>query len=431
MIIQVFVLIIVFVLIAARQLSNKHLQLLQIKLLKTPVDKALGLEIWHIMLFGAVVVLLTGQISPVDAFHAINFDVIIFLFGMFVIGQAMEQSGYLSHLSYKLFSKAKTVNHLLLLLLFGLGIASAFLMNDTLAIIGTPVVLVLAAKNNIPPKILLLALAFSVTIGSVMSPIGNPQNLLIAINGNMSNPFGTFFYYLFLPTMICLFVAYFLLKFFYKDQLKNKPIRQEEGPIKNHRLASLSRFSLVIVILLIIVKIFVVVAAIPVDFRLTYISLLAALPIIIFSRKRPDILRNIDWKTIVFFIAMFVLMGSVWQSGFFQALIVSGHLSLLSIAVILLAGVLVSQFISNVPFVALYLPLLIHSGATGKELVALAAGGTLAGNLFILGAASNIIIIQNSEKRSKETLTFIDFAKIGIPMTIIDVIVYWFFLTIL
>ncbi len=165
---------IVFVLIAVRQVGN------------------IRLRIWQIMLAGALVVLITGQISPARAMAAINADVMLFLFGVFVIGQALEDSGYLGHLAYRLFSRARSLNTLVLFILFGMGILSALLLNDTLAIIGTPVVLSLASKTDIQPKVLLLSLAFAVTIGSAMSPIGNPQNLLIAIHGNVTNPSITF-----------------------------------------------------------------------------------------------------------------------------------------------------------------------------------------------------------------------------------------------
>src|SRR3989338_3748793 len=105
---------IVFILIAVRQVGK------------------VKLHIWQIMLFGAAGVVLTGQISSVDAFRSINPDVMIFLFSMFVIGAALEESGYLSHLSYKIFKRANTSNQLLLYILFGMGFASALLMNDTL-----------------------------------------------------------------------------------------------------------------------------------------------------------------------------------------------------------------------------------------------------------------------------------------------------------
>jgi Na+/H+ antiporter NhaD/arsenite permease-like protein len=73
---------------------------------------------------------------------------------------------------------------------------------------------------------------------------------------------------------------------------------------------------------------------------------------------------------------------------------------------------------------------LLKAGASTKELLALAAGSTVAGNLFILGAASNVIIIQNAEKKFGETITFLDFAKIGIILTAINLLVYWLFLTV-
>jgi Na+/H+ antiporter NhaD/arsenite permease-like protein len=349
---------------------------------------------------------------------------------MFVVGQAMEESGYLSHLSTKMFKHAKSVDSLVLLILFSMGAISAFLMNDTVAIIGTPAVLLLAKKQKILPKMLMLALAFAITIGSVMSPIGNPQNVLIAINGNVPNPFVTFFKFLFLPTIINLFVAYLLLKLIYKKEFHSKPLVHSQEPIKDHRLAVLSKLSLFLIVALVAVKILLGFLAPQVDFRLTYIALAAAAPILLFSRRRLKILKNVDWYTLVFFAAMFVLMESVWLTGFFQSMITSMNVNILSIPMILVVSVLLSQFISNVPLVALYLPMLVQAGASTREMVALAAGSTIAGNMFILGAASNVIIIQNAERKSGDTLTFLEFARVGIPLTILNVLVYWVFLSI-
>jgi Na+/H+ antiporter NhaD/arsenite permease-like protein len=135
--------------------------------------------------------------------------------------------------------------------------------------------------------------------------------------------------------------------------------------------------------------------------------------------------RKIDWPTLVFFAAMFILMESVWKSGIFQSAMSSSQVSLTSVPAILVISVLFSQLISNVPFVALCLPLMVNP--SNQELMALAAGSTIAGNLFILGAASNVIIIQSAE-RSGETLTFLEFARVGIPLTALNIIVYWLFL---
>lgn len=381
------------------------------------------------MTLGALGCLLTGEISAFDAVKSVNLDVILFLFGMFVVGVGLEESGYLSHLSYKIFKQAKSQDELLILILFIIGFASAFLMNDTLAIIGTPVVLHLSKKHNTSGKLLLLTLAFAVTIGSVMSPIGNPQNLLIALEGNIHNPFILFFKLLLIPTVINLIVAYFVLKLFYKDKFHNNSLNHSQEPIMSKSLAKLSKISLYIIIIMVILKISIVTAGINFDFRLTYIALVASLPILIFSEKRFEVLKNVDWKTLLFFVSMFILMQSFWNSGLIQGLIDNMNINITNMLMIFVVSIVLSQFISNVPLVALYLPMLLEAGASSKEMVALAAGSTIAGNLFILGAASNVIIIQNAEKKSNETITFLEFAKVGIPLTILNTIVYYVYLS--
>jgi Na+/H+ antiporter NhaD/arsenite permease-like protein len=382
------------------------------------------------MLFGAISVLATRQISPYDALKSINLDVMVFLFGMFVIGSALEESGYLSSLTYKIFKKAKTTNQLLLLILFVMGFTSAILMNDTLAIIGTPIVLLLAKKHEINPKILLLALAFAITIGSVMSPIGNPQNFIIATLGNIKNPFVVFFKYLFLPTIVNLLIAFILMKFLNGNQFTNNLLNHIQEPIKDNELAVLSKISLILLLIMILVKIMLVFLNIQLDFKLVYIAVISALPILIFSKKRIHIIKKVDWHTLVFFAAMFILMKSVWDTGFFQFVVDTPGMNIISIPIILILSVLLSQLISNVPLVTLYLPILIQAGASIKEMMALAAGSTIAGNFLILGAASNVIIIQNAEKRG-QTITSLEFAKIGIPMTIVNILVYWLFFMII
>jgi Na+/H+ antiporter NhaD/arsenite permease-like protein len=411
--IPLFALLFVFLLIAFRRIGS------------------LRLQIWQIMLAGALIVLVTGSISFGDAFNAINYDVILFLFGMFVIGEALEESGYLSHLSYKLFRRTKSIDSLILFILFGFGLASAFLMNDTCAIIGAPVVIALAKKHHFPAKIMLLCLAFAVTLGSVPSPIGNPQNLLIALAGGEWNSFITFAQYLLIPTILNLFFTYILLKIYFGRDFHKHKLVHEDAPLRDGRLAIVSKISLVLLILMIALKMLSTIIPFGIDIRLTYIALVSALPIILFSNSRIQILRKIDWSTLVFFAAMFILMESVWDTNFFQPLITDSGADITSTPTILLVSIVVSQFISNVPLTALYLPILAHAGAGAKELVALAAGSTIAGNLFILGAASNVIIIQNAEKKAGETLTFMDFARIGIPLTIINAIVYWVFLGVL
>jgi hypothetical protein len=130
---------------------------------------------------------------------------------------------------------------------------------------------------------------------------------------------------------------------------------------------------------------------------------------------------------------LYPLVGSKYDgiakyAPYFQSVITGLNLNITSVVANLMISALLSQLISNVPLVALYLPMLMNAGASTKELMALAAGSTVAGNLFILGAASNVIIIQNAEKKFGETITFLDFAKIGVILTAVNLLVYWLFL---
>jgi Na+/H+ antiporter NhaD/arsenite permease-like protein len=159
----------------------------------------------------------------------------------------------------------------------------------------------------------------------------------------------------------------------------------ETQPVTDASLARWAQVSFFSLLGLILVKIVLVWAAPDLDVRLSYIALLAALPVLVFSRKRLSVARGIDWSTLVFFAAMFVLMAAVWNSGAVQSFVDSSGVDLASAAVLFPASIIVSQFVSNVPLVAMYLPILEQSGAGLKELLILAAGSTIAGNLTILG----------------------------------------------
>ena len=309
------------------------------------------------MAAGAVVVLLAGQISAADAVRSIDPDVMIFLFGVFVIGRALEDSGYVAHISSRLFSRCRSVHGLVIAILFAVGLLSAVMMNDTLAIIGTGVVLALGKKTGISIRMLLLTVAFAVTIGSVMSPAGNPQNLLISLQGNISGPFVAFIKYLAVPTLINLWVAYAALRLFFRREFTRPLAGVEPQAVTDPELARWARISFLALVALILLKVVLTFAAPGVDIRLSYIAVLAALPVLAGSRKRLSVLRRIDWPTLVFFAALFVLMDSVWRSGVFQSFIDSSGADMTKAAVLFPASIIVSQFVSNVPLVAMYLPL--------------------------------------------------------------------------
>jgi len=380
------------------------------------------LRIWQVMCGGAIAVIVLRQISLSDAVASINLDVMVFLLSMFIVGEAMERSGYLHSLSFRLFARARNGEHFILLVLFGMGLLSALLMNDTVAIIGTPIVIAYACRFGVHPKTALLALCVAVTIGSVMSPIGNPQNLLVATYSGLPQPFLAFLFYLGVPTLLNLGIAYFVLTRLSRVDTAGCTFDEQEGQVRDARLAEISRASLAIILVLIGIRVITGPSFIP----LALIAVAGALPLVVFSNQRVVIVRNIDWPTLVFFASMFILMQSVYLTGFFQAGL--DFTGLRSIPLILASSVLISQFISNVPFVALFQPLIAQQGLSIEGVMALAAGSTIAGNLTILGAASNVIVVENAEKRGY-TITFWEFFRVGLPLTIANCVVYWIFLS--
>jgi Na+/H+ antiporter NhaD/arsenite permease-like protein len=406
MILPLIVLGLVFLLIAIRQVGGFRFR------------------IWQIMLAGAAAVLLFGQISPADALRSINPDVMLFLFGMFVVGVAVTESGYLRAVSFRLFSRAATPDHFILFLIISMGLFSAILMNDTIAIIGTPLVIWYAVRMGYNPKGVLLALCFAITIGSVATPIGNPQNLLIANYADLGDAFTPFLIHLAVPTAINLLIAWAIVRFFYPPP-EEYLIPPECEPVRDMSLARLSKLSLGIILSLIGVWILVG-FFVPVSFPLMVIALAAATPVLIFSPRRREILKKVDWRTLIFFASLFVLMQSVYQTGFFQSVIDYSRVT--TIPLIMTVSVVVSQFISNVPFVALFQPIIIQQGMSIQQILALAAGSTIAGNLTILGAASNVIVIQQAEKEGY-TLSFWEFFRVGLPLTILNIVVYSLFLS--
>lgn len=376
----------------------------------------LSLSIWQIMLGGAALVVVTGEITPLRAVQAVNADVMLFLFCMFIVGEAVCRSGFLERFSRMLFVHAGTTGEMVLLLIVSTGFFSALLMNDTLAIIGTPFVIRLARRTGIPAHLLLLALAFSVTTGSAASPIGNPQNLLIALSGGIAAPFPVFAWYLGLPTIVGLVLVYLVLRVRYPGEYARPLIPPADNGEADPALAAVVRVSLALLVVLICAR-----ALVPLPLPL--IAAAAALPVLIGARDRSGIVRSIDWPTLVFFAALFILMRSVSDSGLLPSLISGWGGITGSSAAIFTLGILASQLISNVPYVALVLSLGAGQGMATASLMALAAGSTLAGNMLVLGAASNVIIIQQAE-RYGETISFYEFALAGIPLTVLQALVY-------
>lgn len=178
-----------------------------------------NIPIWAAMLIGAALMIGLQVTSVESAFQAVNLDVIAFLFGMFSIVSALEKAGVLHRLAVRMLGFARTPARLLMVFVVGMGVLAAFLVNDTIALLGIPLVVYVAKKSGVSTSVLLIALALGITVGSVMTPIGNPQNLLIAIQSGIPLPFTTFLLYLAVPTAVNLFLTFFILKWYFRKEL--------------------------------------------------------------------------------------------------------------------------------------------------------------------------------------------------------------------
>lgn len=386
-----------------------------------------SIQIWHIMLLGAIASIFCGSITLKEAVSSINIEVIIFLVALFFIASAAEECGYLERLAAIIFSKITNIFFMIFAVTFIMGISSSILLNDTVAIAGTPIMLALFKDDRQVSKIFLMVLAFSITIGSVMTPTGNPQNLMIALESGMRTPFITMLSSLLLPTLINLLFLTGYIYLIYRKKLKKvkiKPLCIE----KMSRQMKIVNYSVVIFVTLIIVTIILEVVQTKLKIPFFVIPLIATFPIILCYKNKTKTLKFYDWGTIIFFLAMFILMQSVWVSGFFQMFIKNSQLDMSSNSIIIYVSLILSQLMSNVPLVSLYLPILHTSNAGISQYMSLAVGSTIAGNILIIGAASNIIIIQAAENRKSKSFKFFEFAAVGIPLAIINIIIYLIFI---
>jgi Na+/H+ antiporter NhaD/arsenite permease-like protein len=396
-----------------------------------------GVPIWAAMLAGAA--LMVGlQVTTVgDAFRSVNLDVIAFLFGMFSIVSALDRAGVLRLVAIKMLAVAKTPDRLLLAFVAGMGVLAAFLVNDTIALLGIPLAVYVAKNTGIRPTTLLLALAFGITVGSVMTPIGNPQNLLVAIQSGTPLPFITFLAWLAIPTAANLAVTYLILKVYFRKELAAARPNLEElqaeaaRAITDPRLARLSVVVLVATLAGFIVSEILHFVGVA-NVGLSVVAMMGAAVLYALSRERTVIMKSVDYSVLIFFGGMFVVTSAMWSSGAIS--VITGWLPnpdrndpAQSIGVITAASLSLSQVLSNVPFVALYNFVMLDNGFTGEHAVPwlmLAAASTVAGNLTILGAASNVIIIEAAEARGVRAFSFFEFAKVGSAITAANIAIY-------
>src|SRR5881409_3652676 len=368
-----------------------------------------------VAMLGGALMLVFGILTPAEAIAAINLDVILLLVGMMVLVSGLDACGFFDLVSSRIAARAKTQTSFLVWLMVTTAALSAVVLNDTIALLVTPVVVRSARALRVNPIPYLVAVAISANVGSVATEVGNPQNAFIGIRSGI--PFLTFTAYLLPVTVACLAVAIGLVWLAFRKDLA-VPLARAGSVEPVH----LQRRGLVVT-LGVTVGVAAAFFASPTPVWLPLVALAGGSFVLFFlpfSAKTTAraLIAKVDWSIILFFVGLFIVLEGVRVSGL-SAAIQGGFTSSVggqSGGLVWLVGLsaLLSNLISNVPAVLL-LATIVPRGSTQLWL-GLAASSTLAGNATILGAACNVIVVQVAS-RDGVTVSMKDFVKAGLPVT--------------
>jgi Na+/H+ antiporter NhaD/arsenite permease-like protein len=364
-----------------------------------------------IALVGSAILIALGITSLKEAWQAIDASTIIFLLSMMIINASLAYSGLFQIALVNIVKTTHSPLGLLVLLTFGSGILSAFLLNDTLALVFTPLTLQVCQALSLNPIPYLLTLAAATNIGSLATISGNPQNILI---GSFSGISYLEFAKVMTPiALIGMLLQIVLLYGMYPEVRSLQPFKQV--PIlKPRTFTPLLTKSLVITGCLF--------AAFIVGFPLAESAFLAASALLITRRLRSErFLSQIDWNLLVLFSGLFILTRATRNLDLLSPLT-----QLVNLPVGLIASVsILSNLISNVPAVLLLQPLIAPENT--QSWLLLAAGSTLAGNLSLFGAVANLITVEAASKAGYQ-LNFITHLRFGLPLTFVTLTISYFWI---
>lgn len=361
--------------------------------------------------FGAVAMILFGVLSFEEAVTAIDYNTIGLLLGMMIIIAVLEIDGFFTLVAQKTISLSRSRFQLLFIIVFVTGIASAFLVNDAVVLLFTPVIIQICRSGKLNPIPYLIAEILASNIGSAMAITGNPQNILIGINSGI--PYGKFLLHLMPISLIGLLTLVLLIKVIFSVDFstKEKLIFHKEEP--NYNFASM-KFSVPIFAIVFILFFFskIVNLSIPV------IALTGASLILILGKIKPSkVIKEVDWVLLLFFAGLFIVVHGIEKIGVLNSFIEETPLTsnLNGIVGIHVLSLILSQIVSNVPYTILMLPIL---KAASSELLwlSLASAATLAGNATIIGAVANLIVIEVAKSHDVE-IKFWQFMKAGLIVT--------------
>ncbi len=379
-------------------------------------------------MLGASVMLLFLHAPADKVFAHIDFAVIFLLIGMMIIVHITSRSGVFNWLGIEILKRTRG-NPKTILIALGIltAVLSAFLDNVTTVVLMLPIVYNVTHRLNINPLPFLVTIILASNIGGTATLIGDPPNILIGTAANLS--FMDFLLEL-TPVVVVIFIASLLvLLVYYRRDLQPKPEYQplladltSQGAITDRplMLRSLS-------VLFVVIAGFILHESLHID---AYVWALFGASLLLLGEKPKQIMHEVEWTTIFFFIGLFIIIGGFAEAGGIAMLssavlhLTQGDLAATTFLVLWASG-LFSAVIDNIPYTITMIPMIQNLAGT-MDLTplwwSLSLGACLGGNATLVGAAANVIVSESSQHKG-HPIGFMAFMKIGVIITTLSLII--------
>ncbi|MFH1805611.1 MAG: SLC13 family permease [Pseudomonadota bacterium] len=374
-----------------------------------------------VAMIGAVVLFVAGAVSGPDAMISIDFHTLFVLLTLMVVSAQYAASGFFDWIGNRITHMQLSPNGLLAGVIVVAGTLSALMTNDVVVWAMTPILIKGLMDRGLDPRAYIVAVACAANAGSAATLIGNPQNLLIAHFGNLD--FGAVILACGVPAVMAMVVVYGVIA-------KSRLMRGNHGVIAPTSLPDAEDIVLDRPVLLkaVLATIALLVIFIFAEDRATWSLLIVAM--LLLSRKlgTDRVLGMVDWHLLALFSCLFIVTGAMAQSpdisGLFRGILAG--LQIDDSGVLAVLSLIGSNTIGNVPLVMLLLPL--GPEWSESKLYGLAIFSTLSGNFLIVGSVANIIAVERARALGV-IITFGDYARIGIPVTLISLVLAWGWVT--
>ena len=380
-------------------------------------------------LLGGVTMILLGVLSQEEAFQAIDWNVIFLLAGMMVIANVLQETGLFQWIAIQSVKLGRGDPFRILIILSAvIAVSSALLDNVTIVVLAAPVALFVAASLRVSPIPFLIAAILASNIGGTATLVGDPPNLLIGSAADID--FLTFAANL-APISLIILIGFFGLSWF----LFKKDLRIEGSNVLD--IKALEAEALITNRPL-LRKALIVMVGVIIGFLLhgalhlepATIALAGATVLLLWGRSDPhQILREVEWTTLVFFIGLFITVAAIVQVGIIESVaeaalqLTGGSVPLTSMLLLWLSA-FASGIVDNIPYTATLIPVVENLGRSMPIMPlwwSLALGACLGGNITLVGAAANVVVANLAEK-SGHPISFKKFLGYGFVTTMMSLV---------